>query len=97
MEHSFSFVNIPEVTNIRFNIFKKRKNNMTIYGYARISRPQQSIDRQVRNIKAYSPNAIIIQEAYTGTKMDRPKMEPFIFQNTYRRYNHFRFCQQDVT
>lgn len=73
MEHSFSFVNIPEVTNIRFNIFKKRKNNMTIYGYARISRPQQSIDRQVRNIKAYSPNAIIIQEAYTGTKMDRPK------------------------
>ena len=46
---------------------------MTIYGYARISRPQQSIDRQVRNIKAYSPNAIIIQEAYTGTKMDRPK------------------------
>ena len=46
---------------------------MTIYGYARISRPQQSIDRQIRNIKACNANAVIIQEAYTGTKMDRPK------------------------
>lgn len=45
---------------------------MTIYGYARISRPQQSIDRQIRNIKAYDSKAVIVQEAYTGTKMDRP-------------------------
>ena len=46
---------------------------MTIYGYARISSPQQSIDRQIRNIKAYDSKAVIVQEAYTGTKMDRPK------------------------
>lgn len=44
-----------------------------IYGYCRISRPQQSIDRQIRNIKAAYPEAIIVQEAYTGTKMDRPE------------------------
>ena len=44
-----------------------------IYGYARISRPQQSIDRQIRNIKAEYPSALIIQEAFTGTKMDRPE------------------------
>ena len=44
-----------------------------IYGYARISRKEQSIDRQIRNIKAAYPEAVIIQEAYTGTKMDRPK------------------------
>ncbi len=44
-----------------------------IYGYARISRPQQSIDRQTRNIKAAFPSAVIVQEAYTGTKMDRPE------------------------
>ncbi len=44
-----------------------------IYGYARISRPQQSIERQIRNIKAAFPSAVIIQEAYTGTKMDRPE------------------------
>ena len=44
-----------------------------IYGYARISRPQQSIERQKRNIKAYDVNAHIVEEAYTGTKMDRPE------------------------
>ena len=44
-----------------------------VYGYCRISRPQQSIDRQVRNIQKEYPDAMIIQEAYTGTKMDRPK------------------------
>jgi DNA invertase Pin-like site-specific DNA recombinase len=43
------------------------------YGYARISRKEQSIDRQIRNIKADYPNAIIVQEAYTGTKMNRPE------------------------
>ena len=44
---------------------------MTIYGYCRISTSKQSIDRQVRNIKATYPDAVIVQEAYTGTKMDR--------------------------
>lgn len=44
-----------------------------IFGYARISKPQQSIDRQIRNIKAEYPAAIIVKEAYTGKKMDRPK------------------------
>lgn len=44
-----------------------------IYGYARISRPQQSIDRQIRNIKKKYPNALILQEAFTGTKMNRPE------------------------
>ena len=43
-----------------------------IYGYCRISRPQQSIDRQIRNILRDYPDAVIFQEAYTGTKMDRP-------------------------
>ena len=41
------------------------------YGYARISTKQQSIERQIRNIKSSAPAAIIIQEAYTGTKLDR--------------------------
>ena len=44
-----------------------------IYGYARISRKEQSIDRQIRNIKAEYSAAVIFQEAYTGTKMDRPE------------------------
>lgn len=44
---------------------------MAIYGYGRISRPQQSIARQVRNIKASYPDATIVQEAYTGTTLER--------------------------
>lgn len=45
----------------------------TTYGYARISRPTQNIERQLRNIREYAPNAIIFAEAYTGTKQSRPE------------------------
>lgn len=38
------------------------------FGYCRISTPKQNMERQVRNIKAAYPDAIIIQEVYTGTK-----------------------------
>ena len=41
------------------------------YGYCRISTKKQSLERQVRNIKAEYPDAVILQEAYTGTKIDR--------------------------
>ena len=41
-----------------------------VYGYARISRKEQNIDRQLRNIKAAYPDAIMVQEAYTGTRVD---------------------------
>ena len=44
-----------------------------IFGYCRISTKQQSIDRQIRNITAEYPTAVIYQEAYTGTKLDRPE------------------------
>lgn len=42
-----------------------------IYGYCRISRAKQSIDRQIRNILAIYPNAIIIHEVFTRTRLDR--------------------------
>ena len=38
------------------------------YGYARISTKRQSIDRQIRNILAAYPDAMIFQEVFTGTK-----------------------------
>ena len=44
---------------------------MSTYGYCRISRPKQSIERQIRNIKAAYPNAVIVEEVYTRTRMDR--------------------------
>lgn len=41
---------------------------MKVYGYCRISTSKQNIERQVRNIRAVYPGAIIIKEIYTGTK-----------------------------
>ena len=44
-----------------------------IYGYCRISTKKQSIERQIRNILKEYPEATIFQEAFTGTKLDRPE------------------------
>ena len=41
-----------------------------VYGYCRISRKEQSIERQIRNIKGAYPDAIILQEAFTGRKIE---------------------------
>lgn len=38
------------------------------WAYCRISTPKQSIERQIRNARAFCPDCIIIQEVYTGTK-----------------------------
>lgn len=43
------------------------------YGYVRISRKIQNIERQIRNILTSYPDAIIIQEAFTGTTLHRPE------------------------
>ena len=43
---------------------------MKVYGYCRISRKEQNIERQVRNIQSEYPEANIIKEAYTGTKVE---------------------------
>lgn len=44
-----------------------------IYGYARISTKQQSIERQIRNIKAIYPTAVMVEEVFTGTKTEGRK------------------------
>ena len=54
-------------------IFEPERRRMNIYGYCRISTAKQSIDRQIRNIKAEYPTAHIVQEAYTGTSIFRPE------------------------
>ena len=46
---------------------------MCVYGYCRISRKTQNIERQVRNILDSYPAAHIIKEAYTGTKIEGRK------------------------
>lgn len=44
-----------------------------VYGYCRISRKTQNIDRQVRNILAAYPDAKIYKEVFTGTKLQGRK------------------------
>ena len=46
---------------------------MCIYGYCRISTKQQSIERQIRNIKTEYNTAVIVTEAYSGTTLNRPE------------------------
>lgn len=43
-----------------------------IYGYCRISTPNQSLERQERNIKEQFPMAIIFKESFTGKSLERP-------------------------
>ena len=50
-----------------------------VYGYCRISTAKQSIERQERNIKDVYPDAVILKEAYTGTKITgRKELEKII-------------------
>lgn len=53
------------------------------YGYCRISTKQQNIERQIRNIKAAYPDAIVIQEVFTGTKVEGRKE----FEKLLKRVN----------
>ena len=46
-----------------------------LYGYVRISKPKQSIERQIRNIKSKYSETVIVDEAFTGTTTSRPKWQ----------------------
>ena len=46
-----------------------------VYGYCRISTRKQNIERQIRNILREFPDAVIVQEEYTGTKLDRKEWQ----------------------
>lgn len=49
-----------------------------IYGYCRISTMKQSIKRQISNIKELYPDAVIIEEQFTGTKINRPAFDKLL-------------------
>ena len=49
-----------------------------LYGVCRVSTKKQNIERQIRNIQEYYPNAIIVQDKFTGTKIEgREEFEKF--------------------
>ena len=59
-------------SNERQNRYEpERVATMAVYGYVRISTKKQSIERQIRNIRAAYPEATIIEEVYTGTSLNR--------------------------
>ena len=65
---------IIAVLNLTNNkIDTKGRRIMCIYGYCRISTKQQSIERQIRNIKTEYNTAVIVTEAYSGTTLNRPE------------------------
>ena len=51
---------------------------MKKYLYARISRPKQSIDRQIRNLQAAYPDGIVVREVYTGTTITRKEWQRLV-------------------
>lgn len=51
---------------------------MCEYGYVRVSTLKQKVERQISNIKKEFPNAVIIDEAYTGTSMSRPRWNKLV-------------------
>ena len=53
---------------------------MKTYLYARISRKSQNIQRQITNLTKAYPDGILIQEAFTGTTLQRPKFERLLKQ-----------------
>ncbi len=53
---------------------------MATYAYCRVSTPHQRLERQITNITAIYPNAIIIREFFTGTTQNRPNWEKLMGQ-----------------
>ena len=44
----------------------------TTYGYCRVSTARQKLNRQIETIKSFAPDAVILEEKFTGTTQDRP-------------------------
>lgn len=64
-----------------------------VYGYCRISRKTQNIQRQITNILQRYPDAKIYQEAFTGTKI-QGRVE---WKKLYNQVMRDRDAQKDVT
>ena len=50
----------------------------TTFGYCRVSTMRQKLQRQIDNIKAVYPEAVIVCEKHTGTAISRPEFDKMI-------------------
>jgi DNA invertase Pin-like site-specific DNA recombinase len=72
---------VSKATFVRIDISGRKNEMCKVYGYCRISTAKQSIDRQIRNIRAEYPGAVIVQEVFTGTKFQgRKELEKLLKQ-----------------
>lgn len=67
-QKNFSIIIVSNLTIVRINT---KELVIMIYGYCRISREKMSIERQIRNITKEYPTALIIEEVYTRTSLNR--------------------------
>lgn len=74
---------VPKITLVKIGTktegkhpYMTKERKPVIYGYCRVSRKEQSIERQERNIEKSFPNAhLVIEQGVTGTTMERPKWQ----------------------
>lgn len=69
-------IHVKDLQKLVKRLRKKKKpiaSDQYGYYYCRTSKPKQSIERQIRNIKAAYPDAVIVQEVFTRTRLDRPE------------------------
>lgn len=71
-----TIIKVSKVTVVKFNTL--RGDYKMIYGYCRISTSKQNIERQERNILKEYPDAIIIKETFTGTKINRTEFNKLL-------------------
>ena len=66
---------------------------MKYYGYARISTSHQRITRQIDNIKKAYPDAVVIEEIFTGTKV----VGRSAWNSLYKRIKTERAAGEEIT
>lgn len=65
-------------SNDRYIYTKGNEIMQRVFGYCRISTKKQNIERQVRNILSLYPDAHIIKETYTGTRICRKGLDKLL-------------------
>lgn len=75
-------LNVSKVANLTNVKIERKEVGKMIRAYCRISRKTQNIERQIRNIKEAYPEAIIYQEAFTGTKVTGRKQFEKLIKDT---------------
>lgn len=69
----YGFTGKRNIGDVIYRRNRRETGKMRQYGYCRISTGKQNIERQVRNIRASYPEAVIVKETYTGTKFQGRK------------------------